>query len=111
MALIMIIDLRAWTDFTHLSYKIRIKSVRTLTPELPHGAVSCLYRFSYVFTSTRDDLHSPPYYSRELLPHSISESAIRLSNGAVENDRKHDDLAMGSMGIRPHGEQRIASCI
>ena len=34
-----------------------------------------------------------------------------VSNGAVENDRKHDDLAMGSMGIRPHGQQRIASCI
>ena len=34
-----------------------------------------------------------------------------FSNGAVENDRKHYDLAMGSMGIRPHGQQRIASCI
>ena len=33
-----------------------------------------------------------------------------LSNGAVENDRKHDDLAMGSMGIRHHGQQRMASC-
>ena len=32
-----------------------------------------------------------------------------LSNGAVENNRKHDDLAMGPMGIRPHGQQRIAS--
>ena len=36
---------------------------------------------------------------------------LNLSNGAVENNRKHDDLAMGSMGIRPHGQQRIASCI
>ena len=34
-----------------------------------------------------------------------------FSNDAVESDRKHDDLAMGSMGIRRHGQQRIASCI
>ena len=25
------------------------------------------------------------------------------SMGAAENDRKHDDLCVGSMGIRPHG--------
>ena len=36
---------------------------------------------------------------------------ICFSVGAVENDKKHDHLAMGSMGIRPHGEQRIASCM
>ena len=27
------------------------------------------------------------------------------------NDRKHDDLRRASMGIRPHGGQRTASCI
>ena len=26
-----------------------------------------------------------------------------LSMGAAENDRKHGDLCVGSMGIRPHG--------
>ena len=45
---------------------------------------------------------------RTSLPNQL---VVNLSNSAVENDRKHDDLAMGSMGIRPHGQQRIASCI
>ena len=26
--------------------------------------------------------------------------------GAAENDSKHDDLDVGAMGVRPHGEQR-----
>ena len=26
--------------------------------------------------------------------------------GAVKNDRKHDDLCVGSMGIRPMDQQR-----
>ena len=39
------------------------------------------------------------------------EEDLNLSNSAVENDRKHNDLAIGSMGVRPHGQQRIASCI
>ena len=29
--------------------------------------------------------------------------------GAAENDRKHDDLCVGSMGIRPVDQQRISS--
>ena len=29
------------------------------------------------------------------------EIAPSLSMGAAENDRKHDDLCAGSMGIRP----------
>ena len=31
-----------------------------------------------------------------------------LSMGAVENDRKHDDLCVGSMGIRPMDQQRTS---
>ena len=29
--------------------------------------------------------------------------------GAVENDRNHDDLCVGSMGIRPMDQQELAS--
>ena len=31
-----------------------------------------------------------------------------LSMGAAENDRKHDDLCVGSMGIRPMDQQRTS---
>ena len=31
-----------------------------------------------------------------------------ISMGAVENDRKHDDLCVGSMGIRPMNQQRTS---
>ena len=43
----------------------------------------------------------------------LSQASIYVSceMQSLENDRKHNDLAMGSMGIRPHGQQRIASCI
>ena len=35
-----------------------------------------------------------------------SEAALiagEFSMGAAENDKKHDDLCVGSTGIRPHG--------
>ena len=32
----------------------------------------------------------------------------KLSMGAAENDRKHDDLCVGSMGIRPMDQQRTS---
>ena len=36
------------------------------------------------------------------------EERNEVSTGAVENDRKHDDLCVGSMGIRPMDQQRTS---
>ena len=36
------------------------------------------------------------------------EIGLSLSMGAAENDRKHDDLCVGSMGIRPMDQQRTS---
>ena len=39
---------------------------------------------------------------------SWAERQKELSMGAAENDRKHDDLCVGSMGIRPMDQQRTS---
>ena len=36
------------------------------------------------------------------------EIGLSFSTGAAENDRKHDDLCVGSMGIRPWINKRTS---
>ena len=40
--------------------------------------------------------------------HIYIHTYIHISMGAVENDRKHNDLCVGSMGIRPTDQQRTS---